>query len=66
VNVLETLPTWAIVLLALLLAAILLLQNIGWLLAARGMLDAQRRKGRAASDRPPDPPADDTPRPPRG
>ena len=44
-NIFGDLPSWAIVFLALLVAAILLLQNIGWLLAARGLLDAQRRKG---------------------
>ena len=64
-NVFGTLPTWAIVILVLLVAAVLLLQNIGWLLAARGLLDAQRRTGRAPSDRPPDRPARDTQRPPR-
>ena len=61
-NVFGNLPAWAIVILALLVAAILLLQNIGWLLAARGLLAAQRRKGRAPTDRPPDRPARGTPR----
>jgi hypothetical protein len=41
-DVFGTLPGWAIVLLALLLAGIVLAQNIGWLLAARGLLDAAR------------------------
>jgi hypothetical protein len=58
-SVFGTLPTWAIVILAVLVAAILLLQNIGWLLAAKGLLDAQRRAGRAASHRLPDRPARD-------
>ena len=43
-NVLGDLPTWAIVLLALLAAALLVALNIGWLLSAKAMLDAQRNK----------------------
>ena len=53
-NIFGDLPAWAIVILALLATAILIAQNIGWLLAARGLLDAQRRKRRErpAPDRP--------------
>ena len=43
-NVLGDLPHWAIVLLALLAAALLVALNIGWLLSAKAMLDAQRNK----------------------
>ena len=43
-NVIPDLPTWAVVLLGLLAAAILVALNIGWLLSAKALLDAQRRK----------------------
>ena len=43
-NVFGDLPAWAVVLLALLAAVILVVLNIGWLLAAKAMLDGQRRK----------------------
>ena len=47
------LPTWAIVLLALLLAAVLMIENLGWLLAVKAQLEANRRQGDAANARPP-------------
>ena len=43
-NVFGDLPTWAIVVLALFAAALLVALNIGWLLSAKAMLDAQRNK----------------------
>ena len=43
-NVIPDLPAWAVVLLGLLAAAILVALNIGWLLSAKALLDAQRRK----------------------
>ena len=43
-NVFGDLPAWAVVVLALLTAVILVALNIGWLLAAKAMLDDQRRK----------------------
>ena len=42
------LPTWAVLLLGVLAAAILIVLNLGWVLAVRAMLDGQRRKGRSA------------------
>jgi len=55
-DVFGTLPGWVIVLLALLLAGVVLVQNIGWLLAARGLLEAARRGRPADGDRTPDRP----------
>ena len=43
-NVIPDLPAWAVVLLGLLAAAILVALNIGWLLSAKALLDTQRRK----------------------
>jgi hypothetical protein len=45
-NLFGDLPTWAITILALLAAAVLIALNIGWLLSAKAMLDARRRKAR--------------------
>lgn len=42
-NPLETLPPWAVVIIAVVAAVVLIAMNISWLLAAKGMLDAQRR-----------------------
>lgn len=42
-NPLETLPSWAVVIIAVVAAVVLIAMNISWLLAAKGMLDAQRR-----------------------
>ena len=44
-NVFGDLPAWAVTILALLAAVVLIALNIGWLLSARAMLDAQRKKG---------------------
>ncbi len=55
-NVFGDLPAWAILILALLATAILLAINIGGLRSVRALLDAQRRKRRAGSEKPPDPP----------
>jgi len=45
VNISVDLPIWAVVLLCLLLAAILILQNLGWLLSSRAMFAWRRRRG---------------------
>jgi len=45
-NVFGDLPGWAVVLLSLLAAVILIALNIGWLLAAKAMLEGQRKKPR--------------------
>ena len=39
------LPTWAVLLLCVLAAAVVIVLNLGWLLSARALLDGQRRKG---------------------
>jgi len=39
---------WAVPVLALLAAALLIVLNLGWLLAARAMLEGWRRNGRTA------------------
>lgn len=51
-NILGDLPAWAIVPLVLLAGAILIGFNYGWLLAAKAMLEGQRRKGGPTSDAP--------------
>lgn len=51
-NFLGDLPAWAIFLLALLVGAMLIGANYGWLLAAKAMLEGQRRKGDPTSDAP--------------
>ena len=43
-NPLAELPTWAAILVALFAAVVLVALNLGWLMAAKSMLDAQRRK----------------------
>ena len=43
-NPLAELPTWLAVLVALFAAVVLVALNLGWLMAAKSMLDAQRRK----------------------
>ncbi|MDP8922680.1 MAG: hypothetical protein M3O34_07360 [Chloroflexota bacterium] len=43
-NPFAELPTWAAVLVALFAGGVLVALNIGWLMAAKSMLDAQRRK----------------------
>ena len=52
-NISLDLPIWAVLLLCLLLAAILTLQNLGWLLSSRAMFAWRRRRG---GDSVPDPP----------
>ena len=44
-NISLDLPIWAVLLLCLLLAAILTLQNLGWLLSSRAMFAWRRRRG---------------------
>jgi hypothetical protein len=56
------LPTWAVLLLCVLAAAVVIVLNLGWLLSARALLDGQRRKGGPA----PEAPAAKSDDPPRG
>jgi hypothetical protein len=51
-NMTGDLPIWAVLLLCLLVAAILTLQNVGWLLSARAMLHRQRPKGGSRREAP--------------
>ena len=60
-NILGDLPAWALLLLGMLAAAILLMLNLGWLLSARAMLGGQRRPGGS----PPEAPAAEPEDPPR-
>jgi hypothetical protein len=50
VEIFGNLPVWAVVLLGLLVAFTLIMLNVGWLLAAKGMLTAQRRRGGPSDD----------------
>ena len=50
---LEYLPTWAVVLLCLLVAGVLTLQNVGWLLWAKALLYRRSRPFGAAPRTPP-------------
>ena len=43
-NPFAELPAWIAVLVALFAAVILIVLNLGWLMAAKSMLDAQRQK----------------------
>ncbi len=43
-NPFAELPTWVAILVALFAAVVLVVLNLGWLMAAKSMLDAQRRK----------------------
>ena len=43
-NPFAELPTWAAILVALFAAVVLVVLNLGWLMAAKSMLDAQRQK----------------------
>ena len=49
-DVLAELPVWAIILLALLAAGLLIVLNFGWLLAAKSMLGGRRHRGISADD----------------
>jgi hypothetical protein len=51
---LQSLPSWAVVLLALLAAAVLIALNLGWLLSAKAMLDARRRNPGSTTSAPSD------------
>jgi hypothetical protein len=44
------LPIWAVLLLCLLIAAVLTVQNLGWLLSIKAMRDRQRLKGRSGPE----------------
>ena len=46
-DILGTLPVWAQLLIAFLVAGVLVVMNVGWLIQARGWLDQQRRRGTA-------------------
>jgi hypothetical protein len=43
-DILGTLPVWAQLLIAFLVAGVLIVMNVGWLIQARGWLEQQRRK----------------------
>ena len=45
-NPFAELPTWVAVLVALFAAVVLVVLNLGWLMAAKSMLDAQRQKNK--------------------
>ena len=51
-NISVDLPIWAVLLLCLLIAAVLTVQNLGWLLSIKAMRDRQRRKGQSAPEAP--------------
>lgn len=52
-DIFGNLPTWAVLLISFLAAAVLVLLNIGWLLQARGMLEqySRRRRERERAER---------------
>ena len=43
-NPFAELPTWVAILVALFAAVVLIVLNLGWLMAAKSMLDTQRKK----------------------
>ena len=43
-DVLGTLPVWAQLLIAFLVAGVLVVMNVGWLIQARGWLDQQKQR----------------------
>ena len=43
-DVLGTLPVWAQLLIAFLVAGVLVVMNVGWLIQARGWLEQQRQR----------------------
>lgn len=49
-DILGTLPVWAQLLIAFLVAGVLIVMNVGWLIQARGWLERQQgqRRGRGA------------------
>jgi hypothetical protein len=65
VEIFGNVPAWAVVLLGLLAAVILIGLNLGWLLAAKGMLTGQRRRGSPPDDATPAEHAEPTRGPPR-
>jgi hypothetical protein len=56
-DVLGTLPVWAQLLIAFLVAGVLIVMNVGWLIQARGWLERQKQQraggaGRTGTPRP--------------
>ena len=49
-DVLGTLPVWAQLLIAFLVAGVLIVMNVGWLIQARGWLEQQKQR-RGAPER---------------
>ena len=47
-DVLGTLPVWAQLVIAFLVAGVLIVMNVGWLIQARGWLEQQRQQGKAS------------------
>ena len=43
-DILGTLPVWAQLLIAFLVAGVLIVMNVGWLIQARGWLEQQRQR----------------------
>jgi hypothetical protein len=52
-DILGTLPVWVQLLIAVLVAAVLVVMNIGWLIQARGWLERQRQRRAPDSGTPP-------------
>jgi hypothetical protein len=46
-DILGTLPVWAQLLIAVLVAGVLIVMNVGWLIQARGWLERQQQQRRA-------------------
>ena len=61
-NPLAELPTWVAILVALFAAIVLVVLNLGWLMAAKSMLDAQRQKNRELRSATPTPAVPDAQR----
>lgn len=59
-DVLGTLPVWAQLLIAFLVAGVLIVMNVGWLMQARGWLEQQKQRRRNAGRGTGTPPAGST------
>ena len=62
-DALGTLPVWAQLLLAFLVAGVLIVLNLGWLLQARGWLDRQKQTRAGGTTTTPTPARPDRDRP---
>ena len=52
-DILGTLPVWVQLVIAVLVAGVLVVMNVGWLIQARGWLEQQRRRGATTPGRAP-------------